>query len=115
MGVGVKIADGEALHMGEKLCAQVAQRPLRHIDHHTVEGKGTYHPDEVHAGNLHQGCAERGKIRISGADQRRNIIVNQGLKEQGPAHLSKRRDNDAHHHDNTVRRIVFEDYSHQAL
>jgi hypothetical protein len=33
MGMLVKILDGQALHVGEQLGAQVAQGALRHVDH----------------------------------------------------------------------------------
>ena len=36
MGMGVKIFDGQRLHMGKQIVAQVSQYALRHIDHEPV-------------------------------------------------------------------------------
>ena len=47
VGVGVKIPDGQAFHVGEKLDAQVAQGTLGHVDHDTGVEPCGQHADSV--------------------------------------------------------------------
>ena len=79
MGMLVKIFDGQALHVGEQLGAQVAQGALRHIDHDAGVAPRCQNANDVDDAHPQQSCSQRGEIRILLLGHGHDVIVHQGL------------------------------------
>ena len=79
MGMLVKILDGQALHVGEQLGAQVAQGALRHVDHDAGVAPRCQNANDVDDAYPQQSRSQRGKIRVLLLGHGYDVIVHQGL------------------------------------
>ena len=79
MGMLVKILDGQALHVGEQLGAQVAQGALRHVDHNAGVAPRCQNANDVDNAYPQQSRSQRGKIGILLLGHGYDVIVHQGL------------------------------------
>ena len=86
VAVGVKVADGQGLHMGEHIVPHVFQNALRHHYHQPVVQETADHAGHVNAGHVHQLGQQAGKVRARLNDHGSNVIVDQGLDEGGSRH-----------------------------
>ena len=115
MGMGVKIPDGQAFHVGEQLGAQIAQRALRYVDHDAGVGPCGQNTHKVDAAHPHQCTGQRCKAGVLLAGHGHDVIVHQSLQEQAGLHIGQRADHDADEHEDAVRQIVLEHLCHDAL
>ena len=110
MGVGVKIPDGQPLHMLEHVVAQVPEGALGHVDHQAALGKGGRHTAQVEEGHSGDGPGQAGEVRRQpGLDvlhQGDDITVDEGLHEQGPLHRGQDADKDADDHQDQVESVL---------
>ena len=79
VGMLVKILDGQALHVGEQLGAQVAQGALRHVDHDAGVEPCGQNANDVDDAYPQQSCCQRGKIGVLLLGHGYDVIVHQGL------------------------------------
>ena len=115
VGVLVKVLDGEAFHVGEKLGAQVAQGALRDVDHDAgIEPSGQHahrvdaaHPDQ----SRRQGAEVGGGLLGHGDD----VVVDEALEEEAGLNIGQCADHDADQHDDAVGQIVLEHFAHDPL
>ena len=115
VGMGVKIPDGQAFHVGEQLGAQIAQRALRYVDHDAGVGPCSQNAHKVDAAHPHQCTGQRCKAGVLLAGHGHDVIVHQGLQEQAGLHIGQRADHDADKHKDAVGQIVAEHLIHNAL
>ena len=115
VGVGVKIPDGQAFHVGEKLDTQVAQGALGHVDHDTGVEPCGQHADGVDAANAHQCACQRAEVRRGLLGHGDDVIIDQGLEEEACLHVCQRADDDADQHKDAVGQIVLEHLIHDPL
>ena len=115
VGVLVKILDGQALHVGEQLDAQVAQGALGHVDHGAGVEPGRQNADDIDDAHPQQGCCQRGKIGVLLLSHGHDVIVHQRLQKQAGLHVGQRADHDAHQNKDAVGQIVPEHFAHDAL
>ena len=115
VGMGVKVADGQALHVGEELDAQVAQGTLGDVDHDAGVEPGGEDAHHIDAADAHQRPGQRCKAGVLLLGHGDDIVVNEGLEEQACLHIGQRADHDADEHEDAVRQIVLEHLCHDAL
>ena len=95
VGVGVKIADGQGLHVVEHVIPDGLQAALGDQDHQAAVEEGTHHADEVDGGH---GQQHPGQTRENGVllqQQGGNVLVHQYLHEHGTADVGHRGDQHA--------------------
>ena len=112
VGVGVKVGDGQALHVGEELDAQVAQGALGDIDHDAGVAPRGQDADEVDAAHMEQGPGQRGKIRVGLLSHGDDVIVHQRLQKQAGLHIGKGAGKDAAEHEDAVGQVMPEHFCH---
>ena len=115
VGMGVKVADGQALHVGEELDAQVAQGTLGDVDHDAGVEPGGEDAHHIDAADAHQRTGQRCKAGVLLLGHGDDIVVDKGLQEQACLHIGQRADHDADEHEDAVRQIVLEHLCHDAL
>ena len=113
--MGVKVADGQALHVGKELGAQVAQGTLGDVDHDAGVEPGGEDAHHVDAADAHQRTGQRCKAGVLLLGHGDDIVVDKGLQEQACLHIGQRTDHDADEHEDAVRQIVLEHLCHDAL
>ena len=113
--MGVKVADGQALHVGEELDAQVAQGTLGDVDHDAGVEPGSEDAHHIDAADAHQCTGQRCKAGVLLLGHGDDIVVDKGLQEQACLHIGQRTDHDADEHEDAVRQIVLEHLCHDAL
>ncbi len=97
--MGVEIADGQGLLVGEHLVADGLEGALLDGDDEPVPQPGAQRADQVQATHEHEGAHERPPVRAGLADQRQDVGVDERLQEQGGARLGRGADQDAQHDD----------------
>ena len=65
VGVGIKIRDGQGLHMVEHLVTDALQGTLRHHRHQTVVEQGAEYARDIHKGHAGNGLGQAGKDRVA--------------------------------------------------
>ena len=115
VGMGVKITDRQALHVGEQLHPQVAQGALRYIDHDAGIEPSGQHAHSIDAAHPQQCPCQRPEIRVLLLGHGQDIIIHQGLQEQTGLHIGQRTDHDAHQHQDAVGQIMAEHLRHDPL
>ena len=115
VGMGVKVADGQALHVGEELDAQVAQGTLGDVDHDAGVEPCSEDAHHIDAADAHQRTGQRCKAGVLLLGHGDDIVVDKGLQEQACLHIGQRTDHDADEHEDAVRQIVLEHLCHDAL
>ena len=113
--MGVKVADGQALHVGKELGAQVAQGTLGDVDHDAGVEPGGEDAHHIDAADAHQRTGQRCKAGVLLLGHGDDIVVDKGLQEQACLHIGQRADHDADEHEDAVRQIVLEHLCHDAL
>ena len=83
VGVGIEIADGQRLHMGEEVFPQVAQNALGDHDHDAGIEEGRGHPGEIECTDDAKSLDELGKDRCIHGEERRDVIVDEDLDKHG--------------------------------
>ena len=86
VGVGVKVFDGQGLHLVEQVVPQVAQGALTHIDHDAVIAEGGDHARPHDAHQLLDVLGQAGEVPGAGGQHGLDIFVDQSLGEGGPHH-----------------------------
>ena len=114
VGMGVKVPDGQAFHMGKQIVTQPFQRALADIDQYPVVKKRRADTDGIKTGYPGDGVEQTGEIRAGGADHGQNIHIDQCLHKHGSLYVGQHADKDADHRNNTVGRIVFQNIGHQS-
>ena len=79
--MGVKVADGQALHVGEELGAQVAQGTLGDVDHDAGVEPGGEDAHHIDAADAHQRPGQRCKAGVLLLGHGDDIVVDEGLEE----------------------------------
>ena len=115
VGVLVKIPDGQALHVGEELGAQVAQGALGHVDHDAGIEPRSQNADGVNAADAAQCCGQRAEIGGGLLGHGHDVIINEGLEEEAGLHIGQRADHDAHQNEDAMEQIVLEHFVHDPL
>ena len=98
VGVGVKIPDGQGLHVSEQIVADLLLHALGDGDHQAVVGQGAQGAHHIEAGHQEQSVEQAGEHRVFHGQQRRDIVVDQGAQENGAGHRGHRADQDAYQH-----------------
>ena len=111
VGMGVKIPDGEGLHVLEHLIAQVPQGPLGDIDHHPGLEQAGQHAAGVEEGHPGDGVDQAGEVGgaagLDGFHQGQDIAVDEGLGEQGALDHGQDTDHNGNDHHDQVEPILF--------
>ena len=115
VGVLVKILDGQALHVGEELDAQVAQGALGHVDHDAGITPGGDDAHQIDAAHLEQSAQQGSKIRVGLLGHGDDVIVHQRLQKQAGLHICHGTCHDAEQHDDAVGQVVPEYLTHDPL
>ena len=102
MGVGVKVFDGQRLHMGEHFVTQVFQRALGDFCHQAVLHKYGADADAVERCHAGDGGGQAAEIRAAGIQQRQDVPINQRLGEHNALQLGEYRQQDAAEHHNDL-------------
>ena len=106
---------GQALHVGEKLDAQVAQGALGHVDHDAGITPGGYDAHQIDAAHLEQSAQQGSKIRVGLLGHGDDVIVHQRLQKQAGLHICHGTCHDAEQHDDAVGQVVLEYLTHDPL
>ena len=114
VGVAVKVAQGQAFHVGEQVVTDALQGALAHRDHHHLVGAGAHNAQGVPAHHLHHGVAQRGKVRVGLADHWQNVAVDQGLGEHGALHHGQAGAQDTNHDQQALGAVVVQHNVQQA-
>ena len=115
MRMGIKIFDGQRLHVRKQIVPQIPQNSLRHIDHNAVVDISRRHTDQIESGHPHDGSGKRSEIRLLCRQHRLNIIVDQTLNKHRSLYICQHTDKDQHCNDDQVRSIAFRHIFHQPL
>ena len=86
VGVGVKIPDGQGLHVSEQIVADLLLHALGDGDHQAVVGQGAQGAHHIEAGHRKQGVEQAGEDRIVHCKQRHDIDIDQILEEERAGH-----------------------------
>ena len=86
VGVGIKIFDGQRLHLAEQVVPQVAHGALADVDHDAVIGKGRHHAHRHDADQLDQILGQAAEVPGAALQHGRNIVIHQCLGEGGAHH-----------------------------
>ena len=114
VGMGIKIADGQSLHVAEQITAQAAQGALGHIHHDLVVsqgGQGARQEDQTHAHKLPE---QRSEIGRALGEERSDIVVDQCLDEQVAHDHGGGTAQNEHKHQETLEFITLEQIGEQA-
>ena len=114
MGVGIKIPDGQTLHMGKDICPQPLHGSLAYIDHQPGVGIGSRHADPVKSRHPQDGVGQTGKIRIRRCQQGHNVRIDQGFGKHGALHVGQHADHNADQHHDAVNQIMFGHILHKS-
>ena len=106
VAVGVKVADGQGLHMGEHIVPHVFQNALRHHHHQPVVQVAADHTDPINAGHIYQLGQQAGKIRVDLADHGGDVVVDQSLDEGGSRHAGNGVAQNAEQHQNQPQAVA---------
>ena len=106
MGTGVKIADGQPLHVGEKLLAKLQQHAGGYGDHQAAVKEAAGDADAVDEQHQPQLTDEPGKVRVGAADPRHDVIVDDGLEHVGAGDIRPCIHNDADQHQDQPQLVV---------
>src|SRR5512138_2293067 len=92
--MGVKVFDGEILHLVEQVAAYRVERAVRYFYHKLAVNQGRQNADRVNASHDRDHLNKRDEIRRGDlfADQRRNALVQQGLYEIRTRNIGGRTD-----------------------
>ena len=93
MSVGVEVFEGQGLHMGEEVGADLSHHLLGGVRHELVIAPGGQHPRQVHAAHAQQHHQQ--PAHVAGQD----VIVDGGLQEVGAHDVGPAADKDQHRHD----------------
>ena len=114
VGMGVKIADGQALHMAEQPDAQVAHRSLRNVDHQPVVRPRGKDADGVDRADLHKLQQQRPEIRVAAFEHRQDIAVIELLQKERAVELRRNGGDHADDHAEAVPLVVLPDLAERA-
>ena len=92
VGVGVKVADRQRLHVGEHIVPDCFQRSLSDRYNQARLQEGGQNTGQIDAGHHGQDAQQRGKVRLRLPNQGRDIIVDQRFQEQGSGNAGCRAD-----------------------
>ena len=77
--VGVEVADGQGLLMGEHVVADLLQRALFHSDDNPLPQPAAENTSHIQACHKRQRTQQRHPIRIGGTNHRQNVRIDQRL------------------------------------
>ena len=97
-GMGVKVANGQGLHVGEQLIPDGTLGALADLGHQVVAEEGGHKTNEIHTGHHAQKAQQWGKIRNGLGQHRGDIVIHQGSQRGRAGRLSHRAEHNAHAH-----------------
>ena len=106
VGAGIKGADREALHFFKHFVPNLFQRSLRDGYHDTVVKKRGKNTDQIDCADYDQHVQKLCEYRGRACEQRRDIIVDQGLQKQRRNSGRNGAEQNANHHKNELSLIV---------
>ena len=115
VGVGVKVFDGQRLHVGEHLVTQVLQRALGDPCHQAVLHKDSGDADAVDDCHAQDSRGQAAEVRAARLEQRQNIAVDQRLGEHDALQLGEHGQQNAAEHHNDLCLIAAHDIGEDAL
>ena len=115
VGVGVKVFDGQRLHVGEHLVTQVLQRALGDPCHQAVLHKDSSDADAVDDCHAQDSRGQAAEVRAARLEQRQNVAVDQRLGEHDALQLGKHSQQNAAEHHNDLCLIAAHDIGEDAL
>ena len=115
VGVGIKILDGQAFHMVEKLGPQAPQGSLADLDHDPGLGERGQYADQIKTGDPEDGARQGTVIGIGLSDHRGNVGVDQGPGEHGASDIGQHRDHDAGKDSGHMKFIIFQNIAERPL
>ena len=95
VGMGVKILDGQGLHVAEQIITDALLHALGNGDHDPVVGKSTQSAHNIQAGHHENDSQQAAEVRVVHGQQGRDIVVDQVAQEQGAGHGGHRADQNA--------------------
>ena len=95
----VKVADGQALHLGKHLVTDALERALRDRDHAAVIQPCGQRTDKIYAADGDQRTDQAGIVRRRRAEHGHDIAVDQLLQEHGRGRACDRAQQDADRHE----------------
>ena len=98
--MGVKVANGKGLHVGEHLVPDVLLGSLAHPDHQEVIQERRNNTHQVDSGQHEQKAHQRAKVRIRLPQHGQDVIVHQQAQRGGTGCLSDGVEHNANYHDN---------------
>ena len=82
MGMGIKVLDGQGLHVGKHIVPYGFQGALRHGDHQPCLQVGSQHTGQVNAPHHGQSLKKRGEAWCRLSNKRSDIIIDQRFEEK---------------------------------
>ena len=115
MGVGVKVFDGQRLHVGEHLVTQVLQRALGDPCHQAVLHKDSSDAGAVDDCHAQDSRGQAAEVRAARLEQRQNVAVDQRLGEHDALQLGEHGQQNAAEHHNDLCFIAAHNIGEDAL
>ena len=109
MAVGIKIPDGQGLHVGEHLVTDLLHGALGHIGHQPLIGKGSQNTGGIDADHSGDGTVQTGEVPAAACQHGGDIVINQGGQEHGVGYIGEYCDQNADHYHNQSAPVIRED------
>ena len=113
VGVGVKVLDGQGLHVAEQVVPDGFLNALGDHDHVPVVGVRTQGAHQEQAAHHHQGPHQAGEVRVRRAQQGGDIVIDQTAQEQRARHIGDGADQDAEDDQHEADLVLPLDIAHQ--
>ncbi len=107
VGMGIKEADGQCLHVVEEILSQVHHAALGDLRHQPGLQINGGDADRIAAGHPQNGMGQRREIRLGSGQQRRDIVVDEGFGEHGSLHTGQYGCDNAAHHQQEPQTVIF--------
>ena len=111
--MGIKIPDGQRLHVGEHLVTDVLHGALGDAGHQLLTHKDGDNAGYIDAGHAGDGAGQAGKIGAAGGKHRGEIVIDQVGEEHRVRHIGKHRYQDADDDHGKAKTVVPEDEPQQ--
>ena len=115
VGVGIKIFNGERLHMSKHIVPDGFKSTLRHGDHQAGLQVGGQHAGQIDAGHDGKRTEQRGEIGGGLPDERSDVVIDQRFKEQGGCHAGNGADKQQDEYDRQPQLVAAGDIAEESL
>ena len=113
VGVGIKVLDGQGLHVAEQVVPDALLHALGDGDHQAVVGEGTQGAHDIQPGHHQKDPHQAAVIGGLHGQQGGDVVVDQVAQKQGPRHRGDGADEDAEDHQHEQSHIAPAHIAHQ--